>query len=649
MADERPSKRSKLDDLYTRALSEAGMQLSGRSSLKLPWEKGVYAEIFSTAELPPMPKLPMPANLPLGDVSRPGELKDESLKQVSEPISRFESAVYTMCLKKSNTLAGGRPTTDREAVLRRWLCVVGHNLAGSKVGEILEDEDADSIQTISDVFIGKSTSTLLKRVRFAAKMLKWATDEGTYMFPLRLSNVVEFFRSLESEGARAQCGETINFLIHVLGVHADKDLYLRPLIQGFLRGSRLSDKEIKQSRVLVVLEVLALEDLLADATVDPVDRYGAGVFLFQIYSRGRVSDIRNIHRFDVDILDSDGYLEARTMDHKNAKKNRGLGQSLVLVAPIRGLRDKPWGLNFLEVSKLVGIDLTKGHRGPLLPRLTPENTWSGEAISADETTVWLNGLLRKALGREVEPGLTSHGLKATTLAWMTKAGYDDKTCLILGHHSRGAKKSLYTYGRDVQAQPLRELQECLSLIKRQVFCPDSTRSGMFRENEASFDPSGDPAASKPSSLSSFVQVDAPEPECQDEADREDDQGVGAASSDGCGSDTTGSSGSSDEDVDDYEALASGDIIDKVAPRISDVEFDVYQNPKTQSLHTRARGSSGALTCGRKVEGMRLFTGRVYSKVWMCKQCEQSKPLRDAGSMAAFIDQARGKTPGQGSA
>ncbi|CAE7560223.1 unnamed protein product [Symbiodinium sp. CCMP2592] len=356
---------SDLGRLYERALSEASVQLAGQATLKLPWEKGIYAEIFSGSELPRMPTLPVPATLPVVDVARPGTQHSEALKQTSDPLPKFESAVYKHCLHKSTIAAGGRPGTDRDAVYRRWLCILGHNLAGSKIGEYIADGAEDPLVLIADTFGGKSTSTLLKRARFVARMLTWASEHSQTFFPLRLGPLLSFMRSLTSESAKAQCGETINFLVHVLGVHADLDILKHPVIQGLLRGSRSTGKEIKQSRVLTVREVMALEDMLSDASLDPVDRYGAGVFLFQIYSRARVSDIRNIQRFELDLSGDDGYLEAKTMDHKNATRGRGLGQSLILVAPVQGLRDKAWGIQFIEVAKMVGFNLRQGNN-PLL-------------------------------------------------------------------------------------------------------------------------------------------------------------------------------------------------------------------------------------------------------------------------------------------
>ncbi|CAE7377679.1 unnamed protein product, partial [Symbiodinium sp. CCMP2592] len=578
----------RLGRLYERALSEASVQLAGQATLKLPWEKGIYAEIFSGSELPRMPTLPVPATLPVVDVARPGTQHSEALKQTSDPLPKFESAVYKHCLHKSTIAAGGRPGTDRDAVYRRWLCILGHNLAGSKIGEYIADGAEDPLVLIADTFGGKSTSTLLKRARFVARMLTWASEHSQTFFPLRLGPLLSFMRSLTSESAKAQCGETINFLVHVLGVHADLDILKHPVIQGLLRGSRSTGKEIKQSRVLTVREVMALEDMLSDASLDPVDRYGAGVFLFQIYSRARVSDIRNIQRFELDLSGDDGYLEAKTMDHKNATRGRGLGQSLILVAPVQGLRDKAWGIQFIEVAKMVGFNLRQGHRGPLLPRLTAEGQWSGEAIGSDETTSWLNGLLNRAMSEQIASGLTSHGLKATTLSWMTKAGYPEKSCLILGHHARAGKKTLYTYGRDVQAKPLRELQDCIRLIKRNVFAPDSTRSGMFKSGESSHESKaevtdplilaaeqfrfGDPdeiidtGGDVVSEHEPLLEEGKPADNCDAEPEQD------AEDSD---SSTSSSSGSSDDHAEAYESFASDAALDCAVPHLNkEVDLDL---------------------------------------------------------------------------
>ena len=63
---------------------------------------------------------------------------------------------------------------------------------------------------------------------------------------------------------------------------------------------------------------------------------------------------------------------------------------------------------------------------------------------------------------------------------MSKAGYSEESRLVLAHHSLGSKKrTLECNSREIQAAPLRELEECLSAIRTGNFLPDMTRSGMM--------------------------------------------------------------------------------------------------------------------------------------------------------------------------
>ncbi|CAE7726847.1 unnamed protein product, partial [Symbiodinium necroappetens] len=357
-----------------------------QSALRLPWEKGIYAEIFSGSELPKMPSLPVPAVLPAGDVTRPGDSREKVLKHSSDPLQKFDRAVFKQCIKKSSVAAGGRSNTDREAVYRR-------------------------------------------------KEHEYIAQEGSF------------------RGQNAYLGTVLEFS------------YFR-------------------------------------------------------FTAGR------------EFL-------------------------------ISGLRDHSWGLQFLDVAKQVGLDL----RG---------------------------GLLLRALGDSFK------------------------------------------------ARPLRELQECIGLIKRQVFHPDSTRSGMFRSVEQSEQVASGSDALEDAAKQFIAAVPAETPMelgtlGEDERKQSDldafegcdDGGELQAASSESGSSTTSSSGSSDEAVDAYESFSEGRVLDKVIPPLGvEVDLDVFQNPKTRSLHTRAKGSQGPLMCGRKTEGMNLFSGKVFSKHWICKQCEQARPLRD---------------------
>ena len=207
----RTSEAAGLDDAtraaYESALAEAQLNLRGNSALKLPWECGVYAQIFSDAELPPMPDISK-LQVPLSEFSRPSDSASASVPPPPQQVLRFDAPVFQASIKRSNTDANIRPKTDREAVLRRWLCIVGHNLAGSKVGDLLTRDGVNGIDLMSDVMGGKSTSTLVKRARFAGRMIQWANESKVSFFPLDISTVRDFMKTLETASAIKECGET---------------------------------------------------------------------------------------------------------------------------------------------------------------------------------------------------------------------------------------------------------------------------------------------------------------------------------------------------------------------------------------------------------------------------------------------------------
>ena len=138
------------------------------------------------------------------------------------------------------------------------------------------------------------------------------------------------------------------------------------------------------------------------------------------------------------------------------------------------------GAAWVEAANAVGFDFRKGHRGPLLPRLSCDYGWAGDAIDANETTRWIRMLLARLKGEEEDLTFSSHGLKATPLSWTSKAGYSDRTQLVLGHHSRPLRqdsRSVCTRGPGAAAQRF-----CgLSAIHQGIFHPDRTKSGMIAQ------------------------------------------------------------------------------------------------------------------------------------------------------------------------
>ncbi len=75
--------------------------------------------------------------------------------------------------------------------------------------------------------------------------------------------------------------------------------------------------------------------------------------------------------------------------------------------------------------------------------------------------------------------IATHSLKATVLAWSSKAGLSHDDRRLLGYHTSSSDASLLVYLRDAMAGPLRSLCQLIAQVVSGEFNPDATRSGLF--------------------------------------------------------------------------------------------------------------------------------------------------------------------------
>ena len=235
------------------------------------------------------------------------------------------------------------------------------------------------------------------------------------------------------------------------------------------------------AKVLSVEQVSCLEGLLDDMELDVKDRYACGAFLFCIYSRSRISDVKCVHSFVIDAVVSgssvQGFLECGTRSHKTARQAAVQGVSMPLVAPVNGVTENAWGPRFVAVALAAGLPLNNERQGPLLPAPRDAGVWGERAVTSDEAGSWLRALLSR--GHKCTDGVTGHSLKATTLDWCGKYGLQESEQTLLGHHAlKGA--TMYAYMRDKLAAPLRSYEGMLGSVRKGLFLPAATRSGLFR-------------------------------------------------------------------------------------------------------------------------------------------------------------------------
>ena len=209
---------------------------------------------------------------------------------------------------------------------------------------------------------GKAPRTLQKRYSQSAKLVSWADSENVKAFPIDGQIAEEFLRHLVEAGSRHSvltgAVDCFAFLLHVLGVDMDTQACSNPVVQGILRKARLERPEKKQARPLLVTEVLDLEAALADGSRPLIDRYCIGAFLFALYGRARLGDLRILDCFFTDLLEDResgcGYLEALSLSHKCRGASNSKGMRLHLVVPAKGIGPRSWGKDFLVVASELG-------------------------------------------------------------------------------------------------------------------------------------------------------------------------------------------------------------------------------------------------------------------------------------------------------
>lgn len=670
-------KRRKLDSIpqqqVGRAIFEARMSVSSSPIVgKLPWEKGVFKDIFGSNNLripepkmevakPPEGTLPY---LPTYDEARPVLLQDQ------------EVPTYVHAVRlRAGWRSVGR-STDRDAILRRWRAVLFHDLLGSETGRKLSDLDSDEeqLQLLETIFSGRETSTLTKRVNSMIRYIVHCDKSemvDSQVFPLNATTMFDYATFLQRSGkfsAIQSFMEAVTFCQHVVGVDMIGNV-TTPWMRGITRDARMHRAAKKQSRLLTVSEIRALEKYVINGKGHPYDVHAAGCFLCLLYGRARVSDIRNVDACIVDIPDESderhGYVEFSTFDYKKARVSKFTGTPFIVLVPVYGLEDASWGIHFIKNARQIGLDFEKGYRGAVLPRPAENGLLTGRTVTSTEVTDWLNKSLERLLG-DVPSGLTSHGLKATLLSWCARAGMSEPDRHVPGGHTMSGKRSMACYSRDMLAAPVYRMEQVVKTVKLGTFCPDSSRSGLFRgegrrlrfpdiiptavvgeDREEKSDEPGDIGETSfdgdrkceddlnSNATGTPTLVSEANTEAAEKPDNSDD---GTSSSD--------SSSSSDSDIDEKaEGCVRRNSMMKKAPAVVwRRSCSVYIHKKSRVMHLAPDGSTAStFVCGRQIGGeYKPFSGTIFAESKKCRQCDSGRSIRDVSSALAFLDSRREK-------
>lgn len=643
-------------DIFNNQLRSARIRCLPES-LKQPWEKGFGAALFGTRTLPSfLPNSFLVKSIPLPPINV-RESKPDSQSRSLAPALWKRPVLSSATLKiRRISLSDEYGDPLKFRAIERWRTIVFLDLNASLLGrqlvEYVLDGRAESLiaQTLSDAFLKKSNSTLLKRSGSILKYVQFCLAHfKVTMLSYRESWLYSYLCFLRTTNASPSSGksflEALNFAIHVIGIDVFEAGWKSARVSGVADSMYIKKAPLHQSDALFVSEVRLLHHILSNSN-STLEKVIAGYCLLDLYGTSRWSDPQRPVRVLYDVKDGYGYLELGTTTHKMASTAERKTVIFPVVATSPGLgRDDPcWIDEWMQAREESGLELIQN---PTLPQVLSNGTFGTEPMTASEGSMWIKDLLQ-SYGPKIDPArkITSHSLKATLLSWAAKRPLKKSVRRALGHHLDSSDTSVATYSRDFLYAALVSLDKLLEEIRSGKFDPDSSRavrasakkSKLGVENPKSSlwskkrkadgglvyvaeDPleSGSFSSGDPSSklLGSDVIISEKEVDATADSDSSSDENSSSSSS----------SEASIQNAADEEITLSA-LLDQTAVRTADLfrdsdgkPIDVYQHTTSGMLH--ARGELNKLLCGRVVSAsfsrIRLDLKMRWPKCEVCSR------------------------------
>ena len=562
-------------ETFSRHLDRAWHSLEQPSTLKFPWEQGIWNEIFGPcdrASSAVVPKLVRPKVVPVPN-SAPVLHPVEKSRRLAPVLQSWQQVVMASDVATWQEMHDAKLDT----ALKRWFDVVIMFPSSFQLVFQLAalTSVAEQMTMMRDVIGSRSPLTLLKRVNSITRYMTFLRSKGITA-PGVESDFYSFLNEQMDSGAPpsrlAATVESVRFMEHVVGLTGVIDLLSRRCL-GAAKLPTAGPKQ--QASPLTVGELVALHAILLDETEDVWDRNMAGAFLCCVYTRSRWSDMQHTNLL---MADPDKhmpeFLELSIADYKTKAANAWRGGLLAAVAPAVGVSFENWGSVWLVVREALGAPLSEGF--PLMPAPDMAGDPTRRPISTKEVSGWIKLLLNRRGLDSGERRLSSHSAKATMLSYLAKYGADLAMREILGGHVSHLQ-SVIRYSRDALAEPLRVLCRMLLDIRVETFVSDATRSGYFREVAPEF---SEPVAPDTVEISDeeAVKVELPEPAVPQEQQPEVELDTDS---------------SSDEDGVSSAKCGRAVTVPKAPPG-----FKLYQHTKSRMLHLMDQEHNKVFQCGR---------------------------------------------------
>ena len=284
---------------FDRFLGHAFLSVAQPCDIKMPWEKGVFAQLFG--EDLPQPQLLMPwpqltsvdseASDVVQDLFAPAPDLDVSAGSIfPHAISCLSDKDYSCKMADLSRRAGDK-----------WLSLLVMDLQASEVGRNLatlgdlEAHRDEVLEIISAVIGVRSCNTAVTRANSILKFLKFILQEFPNVGnPFQETLVWKYFHFLKCSGGATAASSTLSafrYAKHIMGFYNLEGVLESRRLKGYSELLYSTKRKLQQAKTLNIQQVKLLHAKLEDHEADSFDRAAAGFMLLAVYGRCRASDL----------------------------------------------------------------------------------------------------------------------------------------------------------------------------------------------------------------------------------------------------------------------------------------------------------------------------------------------------------------------
>ena len=373
------------------------MNCTATSSIVMPWERGVFRQIFSDEAI----EVSVP-QMPLDDFDfgthldmEPRELGEvvASAASFSHDLPVFMSVIsHTDDVDHSEKLS-----MQRERALSKLLVVIEFALDASSTGRHISSAcggrsmRADAFQILDAVVGLRSPHTILKRANALQGFLQWCAHHrigGDN--PFNEETLWAYLSDLRDNHASPTKGESVlsamRFARYVLGFETLDPAMNSRRLAGLRELMAAGKRTLRQAKVLTVHQVLQLHSMLLNDSTHNCDRALCAYFLLALYGRCRHSDLLMIHSAELDLTEHGGFIVVRTSCHKTGRTAALKSTLLPIIIPARGVDGSVYGRVAMDIFSRLGVDTYSTGGRPLLPAPVGDGNFMRRGMSSKESS-----------------------------------------------------------------------------------------------------------------------------------------------------------------------------------------------------------------------------------------------------------------------